>query len=251
MTPLKSRVFQVSDLETQQKILQAKTYDLRITNLSRFLRRTTIRAPGTFFDVGAGNGLVLKFFKNQGFRVSGIELEKKLVDLMKKDPDLEEVVIAQGDITKQKGKSQYEYVLASDVIEHIEDDAYAIQNLFSYVAPGGKLVITVPAYSFLFGKRDQLWGHYRRYDVSYLKPILEKLDGHITYVSHWNIIGFFTYFLFEKILGRMPAEKMRYKEGFLASFLRFLVECELHIESLIGNMPFGLTLIVAVEKRKK
>jgi len=245
---IRSRSFQVSDLETQQKLILARTYDLRITNLARFLRRNIIKSPSTFFDVGAGNGLILKFFKNQGFKVAGIELEAKLVALMKKDLELKGVNVSQGDITKLKGKNQYEYVLASDVIEHIEDDDFALKNLFSFVAPGGLLVLTIPSYSFLYGKRDKLWGHYRRYDASYLLPKLQRLEGTVIEVKHWNFVGFITYFIFEKLLKRMPAEQMRYKQSLLAQFLRFLVECELALESLIGGVPFGLTLVVAVRK---
>lgn len=245
----KSRSFQVSDLETQQKLLLSRTYDLRISNLTDFIYRHIIHEPGSFIDIGAGNGLVLKFFKKKGFDVAGIELEKPLVDLMKKDPELHNVTVVQGDITKLRGKNQYDYVLASDVIEHIEDDDFAIANLFSYVAPGGLLVITVPAYSFLYGKRDKVWGHFRRYDVNFLLPKLQRLDGYVEKVKHWNMIGLLAFYFYEKILHRPVAEKKRYEKSLLAAILRFLVECELKVEALLGGVPYGLTLVVAVRKK--
>ncbi len=243
-----SRSYKVSDLETQQKILIAEGYDLRINNLARFLHQNIMKIPGKLLDVGAGNGLFLRFFKEKNFSVTGIELEKKLVDLMKHNPHLAEVPITQGDITKLKGKPEFDYVLASDVIEHIEDDDFAIHNLWSYVAPGGLLVITVPSHSFLYGKRDKLWGHYRRYDADYLLPKLQKLDGHVVSIKHWNFVGLIIFFIYEKILRRPPAEGFRYKNGFIPQLLRFMVECELRLESLLGGTPFGLTLIVAVRK---
>ena len=113
------------DLNSQQHHLSATSYDLRITNLARFIYQLILTCHSgldpesrkkktgspigvgddtlTFFDVGAGNGLFLKFFKNKGYNVSGIELEKELVFNMKKDPELKGVSISQADITKLKG----------------------------------------------------------------------------------------------------------------------------------------------------
>src|SRR3989339_1761913 len=152
------------DLNSQQQHLSSTSYDLRITNLARFLykyaKRVTCNAKRPkLLDVGAGNGLLLKFFKAQGFEISGFELEKKNVENIKKDPLLKNENIHQGDITKLEGNQEYDVVIASDVIEHIKDDILAIQNLWSFVKPNGILIITVPAHSFLFGMRDVKWGH--------------------------------------------------------------------------------------------
>lgn len=183
------------DLGSQQHQLASMKYDLRITNLARFLYRkvtsdelrvassddaispSSPQGKPTLLDVGAGNGLFLKFFKAHGFKVAGYELEKELVANMQKDPALKGDMIEQGDITKMKGKEEYDVVIASDVIEHIEDDVKAIQGLWSFVAPGGLLLITVPGHSALYGKRDEMWGHFRRYDKDIL---LERIRSAIS-----------------------------------------------------------------------
>jgi 2-polyprenyl-3-methyl-5-hydroxy-6-metoxy-1,4-benzoquinol methylase len=280
------------DLTSQQHHLSSTSYDLRITNLARFIYRLiqdchpelvsgSLKMPKqvrhdtpTFLDVGAGNGLFLKFFKQKGFTVSGIELEKELVENIKKDPELKGINISQGDITKiahPRGGKQYHVVLASDVIEHIKDDTKAIKGLWSHVAPGGLMIITVPAHSHLYGKRDKMWGHYRRYDSKLLvdrikeslchpelvsgsqkmpKQVRHDKQYKIEFITHWNIVGYFIYFLYEKILHKSINENMRYSDSIISKFIRFILDSILKIEELIGGLPWGLTLVAVVRKNK-
>ncbi|MDP4010642.1 MAG: class I SAM-dependent methyltransferase, partial [Candidatus Roizmanbacteria bacterium] len=184
----------MKDLNSQQEHLSSTSYDLRITNLARFIysriRNENYVIPDSdresmdprmreddmrlkFLDIGAGNGLFLKFFKEKGFEVAGYELEQKNVDNMKKDPVLKSVSIVQADITNLRGSENFDVVMASDVIEHIKDDVLAIKNLWSFVKSGGMMLITVPAHSYLYGKRDKKWGHHRRYDAEVL---LERIN---------------------------------------------------------------------------
>jgi len=286
------------DLNSQQHHLSSTSYDLRITNLARFIYQLIDVRTGSFFDVGAGNGLFLKFFKQKGFTVSGIELEKELVAHMKKDPELKGVSISQGDITKITNlrgseSKRYDVVLASDVIEHIKDDRLAIKNLWSHVIPGGLMVITVPAHSHLYGTRDKMWGHYRRYDAEvllerinevinttpspdksgetppykggeykknkalllskeeYPVPKRERMvQGEVVFVTFWNIVGYFIYFFYEKILHKSINENMRYSDSIVSKFVRVMLDGILKIEEVIGGLPLGLTLVAVVRKHK-
>lgn len=239
----------MKDLSTQQLTLVSSEYDLRITNLARFILKKLPIHTGSLIDIGAGNGLVLKFFKDRGFMVSGIELEKDQVHQMRQDHRLKGVFLKQGDITTLRGKPIYDVVIASDVIEHIEDDTTALQNLYSFVAPGGYLVITVPAHMHLFGKRDTAWGHFRRYDPSMLSKQLSKL-AHSSAVGYWqwNMIGYVMYYFYERILHRPIEEKFRYNQSLLSRTLRIVLDGILRIEAWLGGVPRGLTLIAIIQK---
>ena len=241
----------MKDLGTQQLTLASSDYDLRITNLARFIYSKLPIKKGSLVDIGAGNGLILKFFKLRGFEVSGIELEKDQVHQMKQDFKLKGVAIAQGDITRMKGKQNFDVVIASDVIEHIENDSNALFNLYSFVKPNGYLVITVPAHMHLYGKRDKNWGHYRRYDKHALVKKLESLDGcKVQSVSYWNIIGYVAYFFFEKIMNQPIKEDFRYKQSFVSKSIRSFLDLVLKCEELIGGPPIGLTLLAVVKKNE-
>ncbi len=59
-----------------------------------------------------------------------------------------------------------------DVLEHIDDDRATLRWLASVLAPGGVLVLTVPAHPFLFDDNDRLAHHRRRYTR---RELLDKL----------------------------------------------------------------------------
>lgn len=245
------------DLDAQQHHLSSINYDLRITNLARFIYKKineskveSGKSKVKLIDIGAGNGLFLKFFKSNGFQVAGIELERENVENMLKDPQLEGVDIRQGDITQLTGSEQYDVVIASDVIEHIEKDGVAIEHLWSFVAPGGLLIITVPAHAHLYGKRDEAWGHFRRYDKDSLKSKVQSVkSGSIEFITFWNTVGYVVYFLYEKILHKPINEKMRYSNSLPSRVVKFALDKLLRFEELVGGTPLGLTLIVGVRKK--
>ena len=247
------------DLNSQQEHLAAIDYDLRITNLARFIyskvKSEKLKVNSyqklKLIDVGAGNGLFLKFFKNREFEVTGIELEAELVAKMKKDPQLKGVAISQGDITKLTGKEQYDVAIASDVIEHIKDDKKAFENLWTFLKPSGLLVITVPAHSHLYGKRDVAWGHFRRYDKKNLELKVKSLKfAEIQTLTFWNLVGYFVYFFYEKVLHKQINEEMRYGKSFKSIIVRTVLDFILKVEEMIGGLPWGLTLVAVVKKIK-
>jgi SAM-dependent methyltransferase len=180
--------------------------------------------------------------------VSGRELEKELVANMKKDSQLRDVDIDQGDITKLIGHEEYDIVIASDVIEHIKDDEKALKNLWSFVKPSGQLVITVPAHQYLYGKRDIDWGHFRRYSKEFLTARLSALDGDIEFLGFWNTVGYFVYYLYEKILHKKINEELRYTPSLKGKIVRTILGGILKTEKYIGGTPIGLTLVAVVRK---
>lgn len=239
----------MKDLSTQQLTLASSDYDLRITNLARFVYKLLPVKKGSLIDIGAGNGLILKFFKLKGLEVAGVELEKDQVHQMQIDYKLQGVKVVQGDITKLKGEANFDVVIASDVIEHIENDESALKNLYSFVRQGGYLVITVPAHMHLYGKRDKNWGHYRRYDKNNLIKKIEKLENSkMIKIRYWNVLGYFAYFFFEKIMNQPIREEFRYKKSLFSRFVRTVLDLILKVEELIGGPPIGLTLVAVVQK---
>ena len=242
--------YQVADLQSQQELLSSTNYDLRITNLARFILKKIKYKKGKFIDIGAGNGLVLRFFKDRGFEVTGMELSQELCDAMKKNPQMRGIEVVQGNITEKKGSENFDYVLASDVIEHIEDDRKALKNLFSFVKPGGLLILTIPAHSHLFGKRDKAWGHHRRYDKKVLLDKLSILQGKVEFITYWNLSGYFPYLISEKVLRKPINESMRHSQSFVSRMVRKIIELELRTEEFLGYALLGLTLVVGIRKNK-
>lgn len=64
----------------------------------------------------------------------------------------------------------FDAILYIDVIEHIEDDAAELRRAYARLAPGGVVLIVVPAHQWLFSPFDQAIGHFRRYS----RPMLRR-----------------------------------------------------------------------------
>jgi len=58
---------------------------------------------------------------------------------------------------------RFDLVLATDVIEHLEDEGPALEELRRVTSADGRLIVTVPAYSWLWSNHDTSWHHFRRY----------------------------------------------------------------------------------------
>ncbi|WP_298805062.1 bifunctional 2-polyprenyl-6-hydroxyphenol methylase/3-demethylubiquinol 3-O-methyltransferase UbiG [uncultured Pseudokineococcus sp.] len=80
-------------------------------------------------------------------------------------------------------------VLASNVLEHIEDDAGALRRLARLVEPGGTVVMFVPAYMQLYGDFDRRVGHVRRYTPATLRGAFERAGLAPRLVRPVNLLG--------------------------------------------------------------
>lgn len=72
---------------------------------------------------------------------------------------------------------QYDLILLLDVLEHLEDDRGFLAGLAArHLAPGGTVLITVPAFQALFSRHDTFLGHYRRYTLGELVRTARGVD---------------------------------------------------------------------------
>jgi SAM-dependent methyltransferase len=77
--------------------------------------------------------------------------------------------------TASRPDGRFDLVLMLDVLEHVEDDRAALLDaVASFLAPGGWLLISVPAGEMLFSRHDQLLGHKRRYSPARLRALVEE-----------------------------------------------------------------------------
>jgi SAM-dependent methyltransferase len=70
-------------------------------------------------------------------------------------------------------EASFDLATCLDVIEHVRDDVAGLATLRRVVRPGGFLVVTVPAYRWLWSEHDRVNHHYRRYDWGSLSGAAE------------------------------------------------------------------------------
>ncbi len=115
-------------------------------------------------DVGCGDGFISReIFKTMRVRsLTGIDTNLSHEEISGCD-ELNTDVTYVNDYSRLKDK-HYQLILLLDVIEHVEDDGSFVRDMANrYVADGGHIVITAPAFPRLFGSHDRFLNHYRRY----------------------------------------------------------------------------------------
>jgi SAM-dependent methyltransferase len=81
----------------------------------------------------------------------------------------------------------FDVVLASDVLEHIEDEGEALQSWRRVLKPWGRLIVFVPAFNPLRSEHDIPNEHFRRYTAQRLVAALWQQGFMTERAAYWNI----------------------------------------------------------------
>ena len=96
------------------------------------------------------------------------------VDILFEDAEtIIDGIICVNDIQKIPD-NEIDCLVMMDVLEHIEDDAAFLKNAVAKLKVGGTILITVPAWQFLFSQHDEKSHHYRRYNRKQLLTVLRN-----------------------------------------------------------------------------
>jgi SAM-dependent methyltransferase len=87
-------------------------------------------------------------------------------------------------------RAQFDLVVMTDVLEHIEDDAGALTSVAALLRPGGHLLLTVPAFRFLWSAHDTAHHHRRRYTAAGLRAAIARAGLVAGRVSYFNCVLF-------------------------------------------------------------
>src|SRR5947209_3252581 len=85
---------------------------------------------------------------------------------------------------------QFDVVMALDVLEHLDDDTAGLKQAIRLLKPGGHLMITVPAFPFLWGGQDVVSQHRRRYTKASLRALLESAGLRSFELTYFNTLLF-------------------------------------------------------------
>jgi len=149
--------------------------------------------------------------------------------------------------------ASFDVVLALDVLEHLDDDLAGLRQAIRMLRPGGFLVITVPAFPFLWGGQDVVNHHRRRYTKRTLTGLLERGGLQNFEVTYFNTLLFpaaATIRTARRLCGhanRSRSDNEGSQPGVLNSALSYIFGLERH---LIGRvpMPAGVSLMATYHK---
>lgn len=142
--------------------------DARANAVGELLREQSI---ATLWDVGAGSGAMAKRLGPFGVDVVSVEpLPEGAREIARMGGE-----VFCGTLQGLALPSESLYAIGMfDVLEHIEDPSGILGEVARVLSPDGSLVVTVPAYQWLWSAEDEALGHFRRYSVRMLRATLMR-----------------------------------------------------------------------------
>jgi SAM-dependent methyltransferase len=203
-------------------------------------------APGArILDAGCGSGRNMVELTHFG-TVTGVELSETSVEIAR-SRDAGEVVA--GSVLEMPfAESSFDLAVSLDVIEHLEDDLAALRELRRTVAPGGALLVTVPAYQWLWSGHDEINHHHRRYTRRALQRVGEQAGWKQARTTYFNSL----LLPIAIVLRMLERVNTKTTESSLDLWvppapLNWLLERPLVLESALisrgGRIPAGLSLL--------
>jgi len=100
-------------------------------------------------------------------------------------------------------EQRFDLVLATDVIEHADDDLAALRELCRVLKPGGYLLLNVPAFQLLWGLQDDVSHHKRRYRLHRLLKMLPVADLSPRRYFYFNYLLFLPILAARRLMRRL------------------------------------------------
>ncbi|MFI5095472.1 MAG: class I SAM-dependent methyltransferase [Candidatus Acidiferrales bacterium] len=148
-------------------------------------------------------------------------------------------------------RARFDLIFLWDVLEHISDEGKFLQALLFHLAPGGRLVVNVPAGRWAYSSYDRAAGHVRRYSIETLREVAERNQLELLKWSYWGLP--LVPVLFARKLRRVGQDggEKAYAAGFdtrtvgVNAALGMVARCEVIPQKLFGT---SLMAVLQVEK---
>lgn len=149
------------------------------------LLRQHFPPPGRLVEGGIGSSRNLLAFREMGYEVSGFDVMPAAVELAH-ERGLHDVRLHDLADPWPIEPDSIRAVVLLDVLEHVGDPVAVLSHVRETLQPGGGVVVTVPAYQWLYSDWDQALGHYRRYTRGLLRSQAEQAGFQVLKLTHWN-----------------------------------------------------------------
>jgi SAM-dependent methyltransferase len=200
-------------------------------------------------DVGCGTGINSTLLAEYGETVS-CDVSPEAMEYCKKR-GVDKLALSRVE-TLSFVSDSFDVVVALDVLEHIEDDLAGMAELRRVMRDDGLLIITVPAYGFLWSEHDEALQHKRRYAAYELRNKLTRAGFEVQRITFYITLLFFP-ILAVRVLQNIFKQSTQPKTshiilpGWVNSMLTGILGFERFFLRWI-NFPFGVSLVCVARK---
>lgn len=204
-------------------------------------------------DIGCGSGGAIPMLQKHG-RVFGLDIAPQALEFCR-SKGFRNVALMKGFYNTGYQDRSVDLVTLFDVLEHFEDDECALREAHRVLKGNGCILISVPAFGFLWSDLDDANHHFRRYTKKELEEKLQRGGFEVVKSSYLFFFLFFPVF-FYKLFGMSKRKrqnpKFRYQE--FPPLINWALTLPSRIEAFLLNVisfPFGSTLMVFARKENR
>ena len=139
---------------------------------------------GTVLDLGCGTGYFLEALP-PGCEAWGVDFSPLAVR-MSQERGLARVRVGTTEDLSAVNDRRYDLATLLDVIEHLDDDLGALKRAREVLKPGGRILVTVPAYAWMWSRHDELNHHRRRYTRPQLGDVMKRAGFDLEQLTYFN-----------------------------------------------------------------
>ncbi len=203
----------------------------------------------TFLDVGCGTGLNLSVLSRYG-KVFGADTSPQAL-IFGASRGFHNLVLSNAECL-DFDDSNFDVVTALDVLEHTDNDRCALKEMWRVLKPGGALVVTVPAYGFLWTEHDEALHHRRRYTAYELRNKMTNVGFEVSRCTYFITLFFFPILLM-RLIQSLTKKSVEAKTShvILPAWLNSLLVRILDFERFLlrwVNLPLGVSVVAIARK---
>ena len=202
-------------------------------------------------EIGCGVGGNVDLLSQSG-NYLGIDMHRPAIDYCsEKFPQFNFQCTRVEEIPQEFSSNKFDSIYILDVLEHIDDQVEILKSAQNYLTQSGKILVTVPAFEFLWSPHDEFVHHVRRYTKAGLKKVLEDSGYKVERISYFNSI-LFPLALIQRLGMRLLNRKLNTHLSTPPTIVNWLFKVIFTQEAWIlkrTNLPVGLSIIAVVSQK--
>lgn len=161
----------------------------RFEMIESFIRRHIQPPPAAkLLDLGCGTGGTTQWLRKFG-EVKGVDSSRVALTYCRKR-GLKDLLLSSLERLRLPS-AKFDAAFALDILEHVEDDRKSLREIHRVLKPGAKLLVTAPAYQWLWSEHDEVCHHRRRYTLREMEEKIREAGFELERSSYCIVFLFF------------------------------------------------------------
>jgi SAM-dependent methyltransferase len=217
---------------------------------AREIEKTGLPRSSRVLDVGTSTGANLRLLRDLGFyAVDGLDFSNEAIRYCQ-EKGLG--FVRYGDVCGMPfADGSFDLLLATDIIEHIDDDAKALGEIARVLRSGGKALITVPAFPMLWGLQDRIGQHKRRYRLRQLVDRVASAGFAIDVCYYFNFLLFLPIWMGRRLIDIFRPDiqnEAQINSPLINRAMLAIFSADIAMAPIL-RMPFGVSILLIATKK--